>query len=104
METKSSKLEILKELKSLKEKGVKVKIHNSILSRNANIFISGNINASNVGFNTIKSPEELSIDIYLNSTEEEIKNLIQITKSNIDFYEKSAEVTAIVDFLKDELK
>lgn len=103
MEAKSIKLEILKDLIELKEKGVYVKIHDSLISRNSNL-IFGSVSCGHTGNYTVKSPKELEIDIYLNSSEDEIKNLIQTTKYSIELYEKNAEISAIVEFLREELK
>ena len=117
METKSIKTEILKDLKELKEKGVIIIMHDEFLVpelNNNSFLVMGNISGSNCNGNcsckgkskpeTIKKPSDFSIDIYQNSTEEQIKKLISDVKNILIFSEERSKSTAIVDFLKEELK
>ncbi len=118
MENVSLKSEILKDLRELKDKGVKVNMNESYLERNAytinsinsGSFVTGMVNTNIVaGVNTeikvnlLKKPSELIVEIYLNSTEEDIKNQIINAKNQIKHIEQYSKSTAIVDFLKEEL-
>ncbi len=118
MENVSLKSEILKDLRELKDKGVKVNMNESYLERNAytinsinsGSFVTGMVNTNIVaGVNTeikvnvLKKPSELTIEIYLNSTEDEIKNQINSVKNHIKNIEFGSKSSAIVDFLKEEL-
>ena len=112
MENVSNKSEILKDLKELKSKGVNVVVHDSYLERIASNIHSGSfviggsiISSSNseAKVNVLKKPSELTINIYLNSTEDEIKNQITAVKHYINIIEKDSKSSAIVDFLKEEL-
>ncbi len=115
MENVSTKSEILNDLVELKNKGVKVNMNESYLDRNiytlmnnGTSFVTG-INNVVTGVNTeikvnlLKKPSELIVEIYLNSTEEDIKNQIINAKNQIKHIEQYSKSTAIVDFLKEEL-
>lgn len=121
METnfKSTKTEILENLKSLKEKGVNVIIHDSFIDRiassqftiNSGAFVTFGTNVHNndnndvvVKIKTIKKANELSVHIYQNSSEEDIKTQITSIMNHLSKIEEESKSTAIVDFLKEELK
>lgn len=53
--------------------------------------------------NLLKKPSELTVEIYLNSTEDDIKNQIMNVKNQIKTIESASKSTAIVDFLKEQL-
>jgi len=113
MENVTVKSEILKDLKELKSKGVNVVIHDLFLERalpgtftiNSGGFTVGSsiISSHNIEtkVNVLKKPSELTVSIYLNSTEDEIKNQISAIKNHIKTIEKESKSTAIVDFLKE---
>jgi hypothetical protein len=118
MENVSTKSEILHDLVELKNKGVKVNMNESYLDRNiysamnnGTSFVTGinnvvtGINGINteIKFNLLKKPSELTVEIYLNSTEDDIKNQIINVKSQVRNIELASKSTAIVDFLKEEL-
>ncbi len=111
MENVSTKSEILNDLVELKNKGVKVNMNESYLDRNCfsgASFVTG-INNVLTGINTeikvnlLKKPSELTVEIYLNSTEDDIKNQIINIKNQVRNIELASKSTAIVDFLKEEL-
>lgn len=117
MENVSTKSEILNDLVELKNKGVKVNMNESYLDRNiftinnGTSFVTGINNTvagvtsinTEVKVNVLKKPSELTVEIYLNSTEDEIKNQINSVKNHIKNIEQASKSTAIVDFLKEEL-
>jgi len=113
MENVSTKNEILNDLVELKNKGVKVNMNDSYLDRDSNytlggVFVTGITtngisNNQELKVNLLKKPSELTVEIYLNSTEDEIKNQISSIKSQIKNIEQASKSTAIVDFLKEEL-
>ena len=117
MENVSTKSEILHDLVELKNKGVKVNMNDSYLDRNiytamtnGTSFVTGinnvvtSINSVNteIKVNLLKKPSELTVEIYLNSTEDDIKNQIINAKNQIKHIEQYSKSTAIVDFLKEE--
>lgn len=112
METTSTKQEILNDLKELKNKGVKVIMHEKYLEKslhgtlvfNGGCIVSGTPNDSEAKVRLVKTPEELVINIYLNSSEEDIKMQLSSVKSQLISIENSSKSSAIVDFLKTELK
>jgi len=118
MENVSTKSEILNDLVELKNKGVKVNMNESYLDRNiyttmnhGTSFVTGINNTvagitsvnTEIKVNLLKKPSELTVEIYLNSTEEDIKNQIINAKNQIKHIEQYSKSTAIVDFLKEEL-
>lgn len=118
METTSVKAEILKSLKELKDKGVSIIMHDEFLAVNeySNGFtVMGHINTCSNAIScngnckgdkkpeTIKKPSDFSIDIYQNSTEDQIKKQISDVKNNLQYNEEKTKTTAIVDFLKEQL-
>lgn len=118
MENVSTKNEILNDLVELKNKGVKINMNDSYLERsaytinsiNSGSFVTGLVNTNIVaGVNTeikvnvLKKPSELTVEIYLNSTEDEIKNQINNIKIHIKNIEFGSKSSAIVDFLKEQL-
>lgn len=116
MEIKSTKTEILNDIKELKSKGVNVIMHDSFLDRKVQITLMGSISINgcangnvhipinNVDTKILKKPSELTLEIYLNSKEEEIISQISLIKYSLIEIEKESKVTAIADFLKEELK
>lgn len=117
MENVSLKKEILKGLEELKQKGVEVKMHDNFLDRvqggfgntiNGTSFVSSGlvIGGNNVEVNVkvLKKPSELSVNIYLNSTEKEIEDQIQSIKWHLETIDKTSKVSAIVEFIKEEMK
>ena len=120
METfKSTKEEILAGLVELKNKGVNVIVHDSIIDRQINngltvnsgcfVTFGTNVHSDNnndvvIKIKTLKKAEDLTVHIYQNSSEEEIKNQINSIKSHLNRLEDESKSTAIVDFLKGELK
>jgi soluble P-type ATPase len=120
METTSVKSEILNDLKELKQKGVNVLIHDSFLDRGIHFGGSGTmvINSGSFTINggpcvsgeiseekvkVLKRASELTVHIYLNSKEEEIKAQISGIKGHLNKIESESKSSAIVDFLKEEL-
>lgn len=122
MEATTAKSEILKDLKELKEKGVRVIVEDGFIDRtpvygsgigtltiNSGSLVGHGIchhnqeNDSILKVKTYKKPEELFIYIFQNSTEEEIKAQITTIQNHINHIEKECKSSAIVDFLKEEL-
>ena len=115
MENVSTKSEILNDLVELKNKGVKVNMNDSYLNRDSNytlggVFVTGIVNNGSINnnnqelkVNLLKKPSELTVEIYLNSTEDEIKNQISSIKNQVKNIETASKSTAIVDFLKEQL-
>jgi uncharacterized protein YgbK (DUF1537 family) len=119
METKSTKTEILSGLAELKEKGVRVIVHDSFIERqvantyavNSGAFVtfgtSVHHNDQNdviVNIKTMKKATDLTVNIYQNSSEDEIKSQITSINNHLKRLEEEGKSTAIVDFLKEELK
>lgn len=116
MENVSTKSEILHDLVELKNKGVKVNMNDSYLNRDSNytmgngVFVTGIMNNGSINdnnqelkVNLLKKPSELTVEIYLNSTEDEIKNQISSIKNQVKNIEQTSKSSAIVDFLKEQL-
>lgn len=101
---KSSKNEILGSLKELQEKGVQVKFHESLIQRYSGNGYTLPGSGVFVGGTHLLAPKELTVNIYINSSEEEIMNQIINAKDAIKRYEEIAQVSAIVEFLKEEFK
>jgi len=119
METKSTKTEILAGLIELKNKGVNVIVHDSFIERlvantfsiNSGTFVTMGTNIHHndqndviVNIKTMKKASDLTVHIYQNSSEDEIKNQINSIKNHLNRLEEESKSTAIVDFLKVELK
>lgn len=106
---KSAKEEILRSLIELKEKGVQIKFHESFIERNNGQFIIGNAVsygtcvATNTTIQILKAPSELSIEVYVNSSEDEIMKQIICVKDQVSKYEKNAMSSSISEFLKEKL-
>lgn len=118
MENVSTKSEILHDLVELKNKGVVVNMNDSYLDRNiytimnhGTSFVTGINNTvagitsvnTEIKVNLLKKPSELTVEIYLNSTEEDIKNQISSIKNQVKNIEQASKSSAIVDFLKEQL-
>lgn len=104
---KSSKQEILKSLKELIEKGVQVKMHSSFIQTNTvnGMMFTGTLSSmSNVSYTILPAPKDIIIDIYINSSESDIMSKIISAKDAVKLYEENVQVSAIVEFLREELK
>jgi hypothetical protein len=103
---KSAKQEILRSLTELKEKGVEIKFHSSFIQVHTvnGLTFTGSVSGSGSTFMVLPAPKDIVIDIYINSSEQDIMNKIIAAKNAVKNYEEIVQVSAIVEFLREELK
>lgn len=103
---KSAKEEILRSLKELQEKGVQIKMHDSFMQKTTvnGLTFTGSCVSGSSSFILLPAPKDIIIDIYINSSEEDIMNKIISSKDAVKRYEETVHVSTIVEFLQEKLK